>query len=218
MRDNKGFGCLANFNTGEALKYSLFDAQVMAYKIIINRYLRDINMPIEAEVDEVYYKELLYEFNSLTNIEIDRDQARVMIDIVIDVIGSKGDYNKIRKAKKRTTRIYNEVRKMYKNGYYGEKSYQLQKDLLKLHNAFKEAFINIRRFLRKELYETIPSDLTITMLSGDNMGISDIYIWDEVNKYYKLNPEIRFSKTELRKVQLTISSFIFDRIRIGIRL
>ncbi len=212
QEEGKGLIRLTYRLKGDALRQALYDAQALAYKLVISHYLRDIDMPIEAE-DERYYQELVDEYNKMTNEIINDDSfTKNLINIVIEVIGKPGDYNKFKKAKKRTTRVYKDIRKMYKNGFYGIKNSELEKELLKLHFAFKESFINFRRCLKYEYYELIPDNIDITLYNGNTVKMSDLYINNTLNNCYVINPELKLAKTDLRLIQLTISKYIFNSI------
>ena len=125
-----------------------------------------------------------------------------------------------KRSKKITTRLYKDVKKVcITYGISPVRHYEFCLALRVGFFAYREAIINIRRRLCSELYQLIPATLSI-IKSGKKYAIKDLYKESQVNNNktsYHLDPEIDFSKEDLRNIQLELYPHIFKSIYRTIR-
>ncbi|MCI8796146.1 MAG: hypothetical protein HFG89_04730 [Dorea sp.] len=209
---------LVNKDNSTALRKGLFEAQTLSYRKILSQSWRDELLPdIECLSKNTYYKVLQTLFD-------DWDAAAVLSQLTenddltkaVNSLRIKG-CKSIRRSKKQSTRVYKEVRKMWKKGYYGcpkEREKEMEDALKNIHKAFRESFIILRLVLRKEVYDCIPSKLKVTLHNGNIYNISSLYIYDKALNKYKLDQEITFTFKDLRYIQLSITPYIFSKIHI----
>lgn len=209
---------LVNQDNSTALRKGLFDAQTLSYRKILAQSWRDELLPdIECLSKNTYYKVLKSLFD-------DWDAAAVLNQLTenddltkaVNSLRIKG-YKSIRRAKKQSTRVYKEVRKMWKRGYYGcpkGREKEMEDALKNIHKAFRESFVILRLSLKKEIYDCIPDNLKVTLHNGNIHNISSLYIYDETVNKYKLDPEITFTSRDLRYIQLSMTPYVFPKIHI----
>lgn len=225
-----GYSVLKNTLEGIDLRIALFDVQSLSYRIITQRKYRDIPLPIGDNgyagynPNNTYYDALkekfdLWNANAVQDIyekELDGDGNYVnkeLLKIVQSVIKINGK-RRIRRAKKQSTRVIKEVRKMFQRGYYGNKNEELKKALELFHKAFRESFVIIRTTLPPSIYKCIPQDLSITLYNGETYNLSSLYQPDVEVKRYLLRKDIQISFTDLRNIQILIAPHIFEEIHL----
>ena len=130
-----------------------------------------------------------------------------------------GKKNKYKRAKKLTSRIYKDIKKVcstYKISPSQHKDFCVA--LRVGFFAYREAIINVRHKLHKDSYLEIPNDLHIYK-DGKKLIIKDLYKEYEINNltYYRLDSEIKFTKEELSIIQLAIYPYIFKKVYKTIR-
>ena len=127
--------------------------------------------------------------------------------------------NKYRRAKKLTSRIYNDIKKVcltYKISSLEHNNFCVA---LKVgHLAYREAIINLRYKLHPDSYREIPDGLHIQK-DSKRLIIKDLYRERTAGKfkYYQLDSEIKLTKEDIRNIQLAIYPYIFKNIYKSIR-
>lgn len=197
---------LSNYN----LTIALFDAQTLSYRKILVHAYRNTRIP-KINVNNNYYTSLETSFNNwdAAAIEFEFSNNTDLAKAVNCVVKFKG--KRPRQAKKNSTRVMREVNRMWKQGFYNSKDLELKKALVLIHKAFREAFINIRKVLTEDIYNCIPDNLTID-LKGSKQNIKSLYYFDASVGKYRLRSDIKLSPTDLRKMQLTIVPYVFEKI------
>lgn len=217
-----GFSILSNslVNQGNstALRNGLFEAQTLSYRKILKRFWRDELLPnIMCIPQNTYYNVLKSDFDNWDAVSVSNQLAKDDdLTKAVNCLHIKG-HKSIRRSKKQSTRVYKEVRKMWKKGYYGcpkGKEKEMEDALKNIHKAFRESFVILRSSLKKEIYNCIPDNLEITLQNGNIHNISSLYIYDESVKKYKLDQEVKFTARDLRYIQLSITPYIFSKIHI----
>ena len=220
-----GYEILSEVLTGVALKNGLFDAQTLSYRKIIPKSWRDYQIPIGQDKtifdpNNTYFMALKVKFDNWNMTTIDALENNqnptlgqtYLIQAVNSVAKIKGRKT-IRRAKKQSNRVIREVRKMWNQGYYGDKKVtDLKKALELIHEAFRESFIYTRPVLRKSLYDCIPTNLEITLTTGVAMPVSSLYKYSEALDKYVISDDVVMSQTDMRKLQLLIAPYLFEKI------
>lgn len=211
-----GFSALSEVLVGADLRGALFEAQTLSYRLLIlkcyrNRMLPIGNDPTILDIHNPYYNTLRSNFDAWDSAAVEEQMSDdgVLTQAVRSTILIRGK-KRTKRAKKQSSRVLREAKKMWKLRYYGE-----NKDILDaiylIHKAFRESFLNIRLTLRTELYECIPEFLTIK-LNNQIYLVRSLYLLDEGENRYRLRRDIVSSSNNLRDLQLEIVPYIFEKI------
>lgn len=222
-----GYEILSEVLAGDTLTGGLFDAQTISYKKIISKNWRDHILPIGQDKtvfnpNNTYYTALKTKFDSwdtqaIDNLENNQNPTSgqtYLVQAVNSVAKMKGRKT-IKRAKKQSNRVIREVRKIWKQGLYGDKKERATdlKDALELiHKAFLESFIYMRSSLRKDLFDCIPANLQIKLNSGLEMTVTSLYEYSKDLDKYVIREDIAISKTDMRNLQLLIAPYLFNKI------
>jgi hypothetical protein len=196
----------------------LFSFHCLSYMLLLEKIFYDDNFPIHwnhlfPEDNNLEYEKLVSCYDDLDS-KYMADSFKYKTQLLLSaqkVIGAKnGEADNLRRRKKRESRVYKEVILQFKAGMYGDKSDKLYDALLSFHYAFRESFIKIRSHINKEQYDLLPENLKITLEDNTTHTIMSLFIWDKRNNFY-LDRDKKFTKKDLRRIQLTIAPFIFRK-------
>jgi len=207
------FEKLNNTLNGADLRRALFDAQSISYRLISLKKSR--NEPIKIGESMIihnnYYNVLRVIFNDWNSDAVD-EQMSYNDDLTnaVKSVVTKRNIRRVKRAKKQSSRIWREVNRMWKQGFYGRDE-EIHKAIDLLHKAYRETFINVRTKLRPELYACIPDTLVISLPSRKEI-VKNLYVFDDSRKAYILNKDIIYSAKDLRELQFLIAPYVFKAI------
>ncbi len=207
------FETLNNTLNGADLRRALFDAQSISYRLIsLNKYRNEpINIGENQNKQNNYYNTLRLIFNDWNTDAVDEQMSYNddLTNAVKAVVTTRG-IRRVKRAKKQSSRVWREVNRMWKQGFYG-KDEEIHKAIDLLHKAYRETFINIRTKLRPELYSCIPDTLIISLTNRREI-VKNLYIFDDSRKAYILNKDLISSTEDLKKLQFLIAPYVFKAI------
>jgi|GEM_PF-4771199 len=209
---------ISSFLDEEEAREAMFSGQCISYKLLLHRCVYDVFFPVHW--DHIALNGINPNYDKLVSL-YDRFGLEFMIDSIKnttiqifaarEIIGTNGGKKSVKRMKKRSSRIFREVKRKFKEGRYGNKDTDLYKALTYFHFAFRESFINVRVRLCKAQYDLLPDVLQATLNDGSIHLIRDLYIWDDVSNCFRLDRGAGISKQDLRSIQLAIAPYIFVR-------
>jgi len=121
------------------------------------------------------------------------------------------NYKRIKKA---AGRLYHDIDKVCRTfNYTCNNEYEFHSGLYLASLVYKEALLKISYRLCSEIYDMIPNDLCI-IKDGNRYAVKDFYrkLGHISGSTYYLDSNVRFSKKDLRNIQLEIYPYIVSHI------
>lgn len=211
-----GFSILTKVLVDADLRAALFDAQTLSYCLLISKSYRNKNIsigedPSILDIQNSYYAALRESYNAWDAEAVDEQMADdVILTLTVKSVVRTRGKKRCKRAKKQSARVLREAKKMWKAKHYGD-----DKDIISainlIHLAFRESFLNVRIILTRDLYESIPENLTFKI--GDETHlVRSLYSYNKEENRYILKRSIISSPHNMRDFQLAIAPYIFEKI------
>ena len=160
-----GYEGFKKYLRGIDLREALFEAQAFSYKLIMQRRDRNQKITITPPPKNKMYENdildyVIERFNGFTIAGVDKhiQERKDFYKIAKSILFCTNCHN-MKRAKKQSTRVMREVKKMWKDGCYDEKNTNELAGLECFHKAYRETFLIVRTRLPQKVYNLIPNDL-----------------------------------------------------------
>lgn len=175
-------------------------------EILINITNEDFPFDVKG-----FYESLREVFNYLRKedfcrIEQDPEQ-KTLVNAAKSIFGGLTKRIDKKLRSKNTSRISDEVKKLYREDCFHTKDRQFILDYTAYDYVFREMFIRLRTNLSDKQYHQIPETLVLEIDSKDVL-VRDLFTYNKRHNWYSLNKKL--SKVNARKLQIKIAQYMIQ--------